>query len=668
MHSVSVSKMTTIRVMLVTHENERQMYLNIYSNAEMYTDELICLQTIEQCRVFDDVFLIITKELTEYSWRKLRSYGIIRAIFIFDKIKINRTDDRKRILSFSTVEILSRFLKEKIQIIQNDICVYNLYDSNNETKQSTRFIWYQLLTHILEHVPENNQVEEDFKEKYPQNFEWNLLNYAFQTDNFELMYVFRKNILNLQSKMKQSMSTNEQNFVYHKQLMLKDELQELKTHRNAIISLDNFLLISTENNREKFANDYRFHEHVQWEIPCYQLNSEHRININSIYRIKTIDFDNENQFWIIKLSNVTDWNCQKFFTENIQIDFGRILWKSLGNFTQANFYFQILLKTTTITNRNQKEIYLELAHMNTYTNDYDLALNYYQLALNLCEENSSEQIKILLSIKSIYQTKKNHEKILEYIILIYNIEEKRPSSNDDLHLLEYFEEIFCLFKKLEQYDQAIDFYRLKSPQFESNSANQIQLARIYILLASIFEDRNPKQADQFYQQAILLLQIYPQEESIFIQSLSTMINFYWKCRMFDRAVVCQMKLLDYRQRNPIHKPLDLAYALRDLARLYRVMNKLTEALDYFQQSLNILNKHLTSNKDKDVKMIQQEIFDLEEILKSLSATPLEDYNYRRQSNAHKNFLPTLSQTDLKTTGKETAENKKQQQSTICNIL
>jgi len=92
------------------------------------------------------------------------------------------------------------------------------------------------------------------------------------------------------------------------------------------------------------------------------------------------------------------------------------------------------------------------------------------------------------------------------------------------------------------------------------------------------------------------------------------------------------------------------------------MNKLNEALEYFEQSLIILKKNFDS-EHIDVKNIQNEIFDLKEIIKSLSSSPNEDYNNRRNSYVHKELFITSQINQTKT--KSSISSSK---SLICIIL
>jgi tetratricopeptide (TPR) repeat protein len=127
-----------------------------------------------------------------------------------------------------------------------------------------------------------------------------------------------------------------------------------------------------------------------------------------------------------------------------------------------------------------------------------------------------------------------------------------------------------------------------------------------------------------------------------------------------------MKLLHFRRSTLLSSHTEIANTLHGLARLYRAMNKTTEALQYFEQSLAILQTNYGS-EHIDVKNIQKEIFDLKDILKSISLSPNEDYNNRRISSTQKQ----LSKDDSKSSSSvvnNSNMNNKLSKSIICCIL
>jgi tetratricopeptide (TPR) repeat protein len=328
-------------------------------------------------------------------------------------------------------------------------------------------------------------------------------------------------------------------------------------------------------------------------------------------------------------------------------------------------------------------------------NDFNQALDYYQQALSIqdmhCPNDDLNKANIIRNIGLVYRDQKNWQNALNYFNHVLEIRQRLlPNINhsdiaicygdighiyekmnnldsalDNYHrqfqieeqslppnhsnLMIHFDSIINILKKKDQSKQAIELCQmrllaLKDTLGNDDYENNPCIARILILMATIYEDENPKEADQHYQQVLLMLE-NKKNEQILLTCLSPMTNFYWKCRMFDRALICQMKLLNLRRSTLSSNHNDIAYALQGLARLYRAMNKYNEALHYFHQSLNILQANYGS-EHIDVKNIQQEIFDLKDTIHSLTATANEDYGLRRLSSIHKQLI-TIPQDSMK---------------------
>lgn len=325
--------------------------------------------------------------------------------------------------------------------------------------------------------------------------------------------------------------------------------------------------------------------------------------------------------------------------------------------------------------------------------DFHEALNYYKQALSIQEKiysyNDSNKINTMRNIGLIYQEKRDWENALNYLTrtleirknLFYNNSnyndliisyedianlyekmlkfdlafayylkqleiEEQYLQIDDVNLMKHFDRLICLLKKQNQLDKALELCEEKLSTLKiilgNENESNLQIGRILILIASIYEDKSPSEAHQYYQNALEIFEKNKNEDTFQI-CLSTMISFYWKCRMFDRALICQMKLLHVK-RSSTPNNQDIAYNLRDLARLYRAMNKTNEALQNFEQCLNILKaKHGPDHVD--VKNVEKEILGLKEMMKSLSVDADEDYNNRRCSYAYRDFIPK-SQDDL----------------------
>lgn len=311
--------------------------------------------------------------------------------------------------------------------------------------------------------------------------------------------------------------------------------------------------------------------------------------------------------------------------------------------------------------------------------DWSNALTYSNHALEMHQSllKTKTHIDIALyygDIGHIYEKMNNFDMSFDYYDQQFQIEEQYLCFNHP-NLLIHFDKLINILKKKNQYEKAIGLCHEKLSILKDilgiEYENHPRMARILVLIATIYEDRNPREADQHYQQALEIFE-NNQSEDVSQICLSTMINFYWKCRMFDRALTCQMKLLNIRRSTLSSNHHEIGYTLRDLARLYRVMNKSNEALKYFNQSLTIL-KGKYGSEHKDVKNIQKEIIDLKDIMKSMSSNADEDYNNRRASNAHKAFFvintdEQKSHSSFSFHTKQRSVSASSSTSAVCNLL
>jgi tetratricopeptide (TPR) repeat protein len=680
-----------------------------------------------------------------------------------------------------------------------------------------------MLIPILKQLPQNSKIHEEILNKYPEYYQTNdyeffrknytshqaiewyikkcfpskLFNQALCMKNIEILYSFSLFILDLYLSIDREYEhiQNQGNLiVYHAQWMSKEEINQLKNNLGSFICINEFFITSRNRNisLEIFKQNFPFYEHILFEIhvdlsiktirlvDIPSLN-EILFSINSLFRIESIEYDLIDQLWNVKIFASDDDLIQKEIDhDSSMIYFGHLLWNEFKQIEQAEYFFQILLKSFSNDHQNLPSIYMELGDINNQIRKYNLALNYYQYALDIrqkqipkddiqialvlnnigvvykhmgdidraiefyqqsLETGSSKDVHradTLANLGSVYRDRNDLDTALNYYQQALSIKEEIPDRNKanitrnigliyqdkqdwtnalkyfnqtleihqifqfdlaicygdlgyiyekmnnfDLALINYqqqyqieekylsidhpnlilhFDSIINIFKKKDQIDRAIEFCQEKLSQYE----NHPHITRILILLATMYEDKNPKTADQYYQQALNILEQYKTDE-IFAKSLSTMTNFYWKCRMFDRALICQMKLLHFRRSTLLSNHTEIAYTLHGLARLYRAMNKTTEALQYFEQSLAILQANYGS-EHIDVKNIQKEIFDLKDILNSISLSPNEDYNNRRISSTQKQ----LSKDDSKSSSSSVVNNRnmnnKLSKSIICCIL
>ncbi|CAM4780950.1 unnamed protein product [Rotaria magnacalcarata] len=295
------------------------------------------------------------------------------------------------------------------------------------------------------------------------------------------------------------------------------------------------------------------------------------------------------------------------------------------------------LKKSIENDENTPRIYLELGQLINEIKQYHLALQNYQSALDIYQKQLSKDniriVSVLNYIELVCKHMGNLDRAMDYYrqsLNIYKIYDIRRNilSNDHSLLVNILIHIANIYydndfnQALEYYQQILSIEEITHPNDRLNKATTLR--QIGLLYWNKHDWHNALNYLNHTLKIMVILSFYDDK-------------FYWKCRMFDRALLCQMKLLDLQRSKSTSNNQDIDYWLRDLARFYRAMNKSNEALKYFDQSLSIL-KTKYGSEHGDVKNIQKEILDLKEILTSLSADADENYNYRRCSNAHKQLF------------------------------
>ncbi|CAF1182553.1 unnamed protein product [Adineta ricciae] len=320
-----------------------------------------------------------------------------------------------------------------------------------------------------------------------------------------------------------------------------------------------------------------------------------------------------------------------------------------NDFNKALNYFQQALAVYPYEHLHQATIDRSIGWIYRDKQDWQTALNYFNRALEIRQhllpnKNHVDMAVCYGDIGEIYEKMNEFDLALENYQRQFDMEEQCLPLNHP-NLMVHFDLIVNLLKKKDQSRKALELCEEKLSTLklilENDYEDHPRVARILVSIAAIYEDENPKQADQHYQHALSILENRKHEE-ILQTCLSPMTNFYWKCRMFDRALICQMKLLQLRRSTLSSNHNEIAYTLRGLARLYRAMDKPDDALHYFHQSLNILLAN-NGREHLDVKTIQQEIFDLKDMVHTTSAGASEEIAEKQPSDTQKRIPPSPKQ-------------------------
>ncbi|CAF0908829.1 unnamed protein product [Didymodactylos carnosus] len=193
--------------------------------------------------------------------------------------------------------------------------------------------------------------------------------------------------------------------------------------------------------------------------------------------------------------------------------------------------------------------------------EFDRALNYYLRALEIVE----------------YSLPYDHPNVIKYLEWIVRIHKKKEQSA---------EAFFVCGPKLE---------REKNDLSEKSGRVAMRL----MIIANLLEEHAPKHSMETYNEALTMFeQLTPPADSrTIVRCLDAMRRACWKRHEYAEALVYALKALNLQRSTLSHDHTDLGLLLRNVGHLYKKMGKLTEASDYFNESLLILqanydNSHL----------------------------------------------------------------------------
>ncbi|CAF1303903.1 unnamed protein product, partial [Rotaria sordida] len=207
------------------------------------------------------------------------------------------------------------------------------------------------------------------------SFFYKTLNAVLRTENIHMIFLFRGFISDIQRQLKYHQAKKPLR-VYRGQMISRDELKNLEQCRGQFISVNSFFSTSTDEKRAlSFLNapdNTDNLEPVLFEIVAdptvaitkpfadirayseYPEESEILFMLGSIFRLDNIDYSNDNQVWIIRmtlcsenehdLKNVLMYMKQQLGNGETNLrTLGRVL-SEMGKFDLAEQYFTRLLK------------------------------------------------------------------------------------------------------------------------------------------------------------------------------------------------------------------------------------------------------------------------------------------------------------------------------------
>ncbi|CAF2509821.1 unnamed protein product [Rotaria sp. Silwood2] len=457
-----------------------QSQLNeLNSTTQFHTDLNRCITLIKSI-TDKQIILIVSTTLAQTILSQIHSHPLLISVFIFcsninEENQMELMNEYKKVIQiYSDYDLLIKSIQQIIDIIEKRVLSFylfnqNKYYTNDLSKTSASFLWYQFLIDILKQIPANeqiinkiyeihkfykneiNQFKNDytkeksiklFNEKY---FIRKLLNQALRTKNIQLIYLFQYFIIDLYHQIQLNKKKYQNKKIlklYYGQKILKIQLDELNKHIGYYISPNGFLSTSFNKNnsialaKSKILSDEYQSILFQFEInPTFQEitfveiseTQELIFNIDTIFKINSIEFDISLELWKIDLiynnpirNKLQTYfqSIKKFRNENSFLIFFGHLFTELNQSKQSEIYFDILLDCLSSDHEDIASIHNQIGNFMADKGQLKLALEKYQHAYEIRRKklpNNHPHIAISLNnIGLIYKDEGNFDKALDY--------------------------------------------------------------------------------------------------------------------------------------------------------------------------------------------------------------------------------------------------------------
>ena len=647
-----------------------QSQLDELSNCVLlYTDCDLCINYI-QTITREKIFLIISDKIWQPFGPQIHSFKTITAIFIFcDDHKVHDPilDRYSKVIGiFTNQHDLLQSIRKSKRIVLKQTLGFNVleYQTQRSTrdvsKDSGSFIWFQVLIDILKKITHSDRSKRDMLDKCKQYYalnepemkkieqfeltytkdkaiEWytrdafvyRLVNKAFRTEDFELLYVFRFFIIDLCSQLEQEWrhvctERPEKFILYRGQRMFTEEFNKLTNSVGNVISTNGFFS-TTRDIRvalEFLAPPADDQKTILFEIQVARLlrtvvfadideysqmegEQEVLFNLGSVFKINDVNYDPKFSCWKIQMTATDEGSGHVQDYQNAkrkQIDaihsptvlFGRLLLLELGQMNTAEKYFRMLLRTLSPEHGDFSSVCNNLGNIFYGKNQLNLAFEYFLRAYIFRRRRLHAQhpqlagslfnIGCVLHVKGRHQNASDcFQKALTIINNSYPEHHVQAIIINGIGLLHRDKKEYKT--ALEYFNQAIEIYKRLLPQPHPDIASF--LGNIGLVYEDLSDD---DQALICYRRAFEMdKKILPHTHPNLIDDFNRIIDVLQRKAEYGNALkFCQKMLID-QQYNGEKGNLLVAHILKNMG---DVVSNVIESIQYCQQALVLFEQLL----------------------------------------------------------------------------
>ncbi|CAF1285744.1 unnamed protein product [Adineta steineri] len=513
-------------------QNTLTQLKNVVNDVNLCTEPNQCIQVLNK---FDKerAFVIVSGSLGQHLVPKIHSIPKLDTIYIF-------CGDQSRhegwAHNWTKIKGVHANIKDICQALQLNIkqsnqnsiamsfvTVNEMTSTNDLNQLEPTFMYTQLFKEILLNMEHNKQTIEDFitycrhnncgsttiidrfeQEYHPQSaiqwytftpFIYCMLNDSLRWMESNTIIKMGFFIRDLHEQIQLLYQQQAPNYhykpfvVYRGQGLSKASFEKLQKSEGALISFNNFLSTSIEQNislvfaRSASENaDMVGILFIMFINPCikstpfasikdmsyFKEEEEILFSMHTVFRVNAVkQMDNKNQLYQVELQLTTDDDQQlRLLTDRIREEVDGTGWQRLGNlllkigqFNEAEELYNVLLEQTYDESQKQ-HYYNQLGYAKDDQGDYEKAIWYYEQGLEICQKtlpsNHSDLATSYNNIGLVYDKIGEYSKALSFYVKALDIREKAlPSNHPDFAQL--YSNIGGVYHHMREYSKALSY-------------------------------------------------------------------------------------------------------------------------------------------------------------------------------------------------------------------
>ena len=598
---------------------------SIISNLQTFDKTSECFQYIESIQPNILVFLIISGQLGESIIDQLKNSEKIFSVYVYctnrerhekwaknsDKIRgiyVDRTSLLNQLIA--DVALYSKELSAPITLFKRDDLDKKERSIQSLSKESALFMWFQLLFETLIHSKQtinartdiineckkeytDNNYElkriEEFDRSYSPNeairwytrdcFLFRLVNKAMRTQNIDFIYKYRAFIIDLHKQLS-SLNSNTQNIVevYRGQLMTFEEIQQMRTNINGLISINTYFSTSIHSSvASNFSGGGL--GRPNFESVIFTIRIQQNITDKPFALIQNFSYMSQEGevlftagtvFRIIDVIEVNDgmWSVEVELSTDIQEQWHDVM-----------LYLR--------TEMSERPTLVTLGNFLSEMGDLNKSEQYYNLLMGELE-NEDDRGSILTAIGAVHYRKKDFSQALHYCS--QGLEQLRSLSYIHPDLGTAYNIMGTIYLELDRLDNAMHYFKYALNVHEKTLTND------HILIAADLNNigmvdlqahRFDIASDRLSRSLQIKLSVLPADHPLVGHGYANMALLYSKQQkwldshsFYDQAIEIQRKTLP-----PLHPDLATTYANK--ARVFVSEKQFDCALQLYKQALEI---------------------------------------------------------------------------------